>query len=186
MLSTKEFRDFIRINKAQIIRLVRKAVPLLTLIIILSISAHIIYNMYNIYDTNKDIDSLLRYNYYQGNELNEYVIAQIDNKLDIWVKEKIKEDESYAAISFEKTARRTDFFVNVFGVISVLFLGLIGLNIWDRKGDKDESREILSQMNAIKKETEDELAEIRRIRRKAIAMVDHIGFDYRATRFRNQ
>lgn len=144
------------------------------------------YLFYSIDSSNKYVDSILKNNYYQGKELNEHLTERINNEFDSLIRKKIEEDELYAIISFHKTASKVDTFVNIFGVVSVLFLGIIGLKIWDSKRDKEESRQILIEMKKTAKESRAELTKVRRVRSEASRLVDRIGFKHRAIRFENE
>ena len=138
-----------------------------------------VYLLYSINNTNRYIDSLLQYNYYQDNGLDEYLVKRIDNELDTLVKEKIEESELYAIISSNRIANKVDLFVNVFGVISILFLGIIGLRLWDSKRDREEFKKIFE-------EAKEEFKKIERMGVEAEVLVRNIRVSNRATRFVNR
>jgi len=110
------------------------------------------FSLYNIDSTNRYVDSLLKYNYYQGQEINDYLTERINNELLGLIEEKIEKDELSSLISFNQTAARSEFFVNVFTAFSIPFLVLIGLLVWASNKNRSNAQEILKEMDEIKKE----------------------------------
>ncbi len=110
------------------------------------------YSLYNINDTNRYVDSLLKSNYYQGTNLNDYLTKKIDNELGNLLKEKVEKNELYSVISFNKSASRSELSVIVFSAFSVLFLVLIGFLVWSSNKQRVESQKVVDDLEQMRKD----------------------------------
>ena len=126
-------------------RILRSKKMLFTLVLLV-IFLFFSYSLYNINITNRYIDSVLQSNYYQGATLNDYLTQKIDNELGNLVKEKVENNELYSAISFSKSASRSELIVIVFAAFSVVFLVLIGFLVWSSNKQRTRSQEVVDDL----------------------------------------
>lgn len=126
--------------------------------------------LYNINSTNQYLVSVLQDGYYQGTELNEYLIERIDNQLGSIIEKKIADNELSAIISFNKSASMIGLFLNVLGVVSAIIFVNIGFLIWASNKDKNESRNILKKTRGIFEEMKEMRA---KAKKHLIAQLKH-------------
>ncbi|MFC1623638.1 hypothetical protein ACFL05_00795 [Patescibacteria group bacterium] len=106
------------------------------------------YFSYNIKKVDNNIDYFIKYNYFQGEGLVELLKQKVDVGITDLIREEIENNELSSVISFDKSANRVDFFVNVFGVISVLFLAIIGYLVIDHRKAIERFQDILNGMES--------------------------------------
>ena len=154
-------------------RILRSKKTLFTLVL-LAIFLFFSYSLYNINITNRYIDSVLEANYYQGATLNDYLTQKIDNELGNLVKEKVENNELYSAISFSKSASRSELIVIVFGAFSVIFLVLIGFLVWNSNKQRVESQKVVDDLEQMRKDATIVSASVSSLKKEAKMAVDEI------------
>lgn len=172
----------------------KKDLPFIfVLVLILSVFS---YFLYNIDKTSNEIDYFIKYNYSQEENIKEEIEQKINEGLIGLIKEEVSSNELSSVISFEKSADRADFFINLFSFFSVLFLALIGYLVIDNRKAQEKYWLLIQEMeekrddfvkkidnaNVILKEGEKILSNIKKEKK----VVDRIKFRHTTKRLKER